>query len=153
MGLFDKLFGRSIADVIPKRPLRLQFPPAPDNAHIFAQQYVDVVRNNDRFQLDYTAPTVEFVDAFLQRFSDAGISSNDFAETIFVAGAYVGQLLVLHKNGQWISSASVQQQVNYKLMPIVIYLPNGTITDPISQAFRRYAKGKKESLQEYFNES
>ncbi len=154
MGLFDKLFRGKKADLIPKRPLRLQFPPAPDNAHIFAHQYVDVVKNNDRFQLDYSVPTIEFVDRFLQRFADAGITSNDFAETIFVAGAYVGQVMVLHKQAQWISSRDIQTPTTQRMMPIVLLLPNGTITDPIAQAFRRYVKGgKKELLQNYFNES
>ncbi len=150
MGLFDNLFviGRK-ADPVPKRALRLQFAPAPENAHIFAQQYVDVVKNNDRFQLDYSIASVEFVDRFLQRFCDAGITSNNFAETIFVAGAYVGQVMVLHRGGQWVYSQGLQTSGKQSLMPVIIALPNGNFTDPITQAFRRFSFGKKEELLAY----
>jgi len=154
MGFFDKLFGSSRkADPVPRRPLRLQFAPAPDNVAVFAQQFVDVVRNNDRFQLDYSIASVEFVDRFLQRFADAGISSDNFAETIFVAGAYVGQVMVLHLGAQWIYSRDIHNPVARQLMPVVLGFPNGNIADPITQAFRRYSFGKKENLQEYFREN
>lgn len=148
MGFFNNLFGNKKADPVPKRPLRLQFTPAPDNAHLFAQQYVDVVKNNDHFQLDYSLESADFVDHFLQRFADAGITSTNFAETIFVAGAYVGQTMVLHRGAQWIYSQGLQTS-GQRLMPVVLLLPNGNITDPITQAFRRFSFGKKENLKGY----
>lgn len=153
MGFWDKLFGMGKnVDPIPRRPLRLQLTPAPQNMPALASQYVDVVRNNDRFQLDYSPATVEFVDRFLQRFSDAGITNNDFAETIFVAGAYLGQIMVLHRQAQWVSTRQMDAVMRQKLMPVVLQLPDGSITDPITQVFRRYSMGKKESLQEYFQQ-
>lgn len=154
MGFFDKLFGGGRkADPVPKRPLRLQFAPTPENAHIFAQQFVDVVRNNDRFQLDYSIASIEFVDRFLQRFSDAGITSNNFAETIFVAGAYVGQVMVLHRGAQWMYSQGINTTSRQTMMPVIVILPNGNFSDPITQAFRRYSFGKKEDLQMYVRQS
>lgn len=153
MGFWDKLFGMGKkVDPIPRRPLRLQLTPVPQHMPALASQFVDVVRNNDRFHLDYSPATVEFVDRFLQRFSDAGISNNDFAETIFVAGAYLGQIMVLHRQAQWISTRQMEPDMRQKLMPVVLQLPNGSITDPITQVFRRYSMGKKESLQEYFQQ-
>lgn len=153
MGFFDRFFGGANRDPIPKRPLRLQYTPSPETAPVFAQQFVDVVRNNDRFQLDYSIASIEFVDRFLQRFSDAGVSNDKFAETIFVAGAYVGQVMVLHLGARWIKASEIKTTVRQPMMPIVIALPNGSCTDPIYQAFRRYVNGQKENLQQYFTQN
>ena len=60
------------------------------------------VKRNDGIELDYSVNSIDFVDKFLQKFSDEGMSVNDFAETIFVAGSYVGQVMINNNNGQWI---------------------------------------------------
>lgn len=150
-----KFFGRLInmfnrEDPFPKRQLRLQYPPSPQVMHLFAQQYVDVVRQNDRFQLDYSVASIKFVDAFLQRFRDAGITAHNFAETIFVAGAYVGQVMVQHAGGQWVSSQEAGPTVAGNMMTVVIKLPNDTYTDPISKAFKRFHNGKSDELQYFY---
>ena len=92
MGFFNKLFKgigkKSKADngPMPTRALNLAFDVSPENGEKFAEQFVDVVRRNEKINLDYSIGTLDFVDKFLQRFSDEGLDVNDFAETIFVAG-------------------------------------------------------------------
>lgn len=138
-------------DPFPKRQLRLQFPPSPQVMHFFAQQYVEVVLQNDKYQLDYSVPSVQFVDAFLQRFRDAGITAQNFAETIFVAGAYVGQVMVKQAGGTWVTSAEADPAVAGSMMTVVIRLPNGAFVDPFSKAFKRFHNGKSDELAYFYS--
>lgn len=103
MSFFKKLFGgkekndQPSEGAMPSRKLNLQFTVTPDNAEKLARQFVEAVKKNDGIELNYSVDTLDFVDNFLQRFSDEGLTVNDFAETIFVAGCYVGQVLVINK--------------------------------------------------------
>ena len=134
---------------MPTRRLNLQFPPTPDNGHKFAEQFVGAVKNNDKIELNYSIDTLKYVDKFLQRFSDEGLSVNDFAETIFVAGSYVGQVMVNNNDGIWIRQEDANLPEGVSMMPIVVKLPNDNIADPIAKAFKRFHYGDTENV-EYF---
>ena len=136
---------------MPTRPLNLQFAPTPDNGHRFAQQFVDAVKNNDKIELDYTVDTLEFVDIFLQRFSDEGLTVNDFAETIFVAGAYVGEVMIKNNDGKWLRQDEANLPNGINMTPIVVKLSNGNITDPIAKAFKRFYYGDTENLRYFYH--
>ena len=157
MNFFRKLFGAKEKNPtpdsgpMPTRGVNLQFPPTPDNGHKLAQQFVDAVRNNENIKLDYAVSTLDFVDQFLQRFSDEGLTVSDFAETIFVAGAYVGEVMVKNNNGIWIKQEEVNLPVGVSMMPIVVKLPNGKIADPIAKAFKRFHYGDSDNVK-YFHQ-
>jgi hypothetical protein len=85
------------------------------------------------------------------RFKDEGLSSNDFAETIFVAGAYIGQIMVLHSQGTWIKQEDAALPTGITMMPIVIKLPDGTIVDPILKAYKRFQNGKIDDLTYFYH--
>jgi hypothetical protein len=74
MGLFKNIFGRKKQaksdDPMPQRQLNLQYKVVAENGNNFANQYVEAVKNNDKIELDYSIKSLDFVDAFLQRFSD-----------------------------------------------------------------------------------
>ncbi|WP_447641162.1 MULTISPECIES: hypothetical protein [Chitinophagaceae] len=99
--------------------------------------------------LDYSADALSYVDKFLQRFNDKGLTVNCFAETIFVAGSYVGQVMVKNRNGIWIEQEELNLSDGVSMMPIVIKLPNSNIADPIAKAFKRFHYGNTENV-EYF---
>jgi len=151
MSFLKKIFGKQNikpdAGAMPERSLNLQFEPLPQNGEKFAQQFVDAVKKNEKKELDYSFGTLEFVDSFLQRFSDEGLTVNDFAETIFVAGAYVGQVMIKNNNGKWIDQNEVVNlPKGISMMPIVIKLPNDNIAEPIAKAFKRFHYGATEGL-------
>jgi hypothetical protein len=156
MSFFKQFFGgqrkKSNTDIGPMatRALNLQFTPTPDNGKKFAQQFVDAVKQNDNKELNYSVDTLDFVDQFLQRFSDEGLTVNDFAETIFVAGSYVGQVMIENNNGAWISQDEVGLPEGVTMMPIVIKLPNGNIADPIAKAFKRFHYGDGENIKYFY---
>lgn len=152
MGLFRNLFGSKDkkpttgTDPMPTRELRLPFEPSPANGSLFAERFAEAVKNKEGIQLDYSVSSVDFVDKFLQRFSDQGLSVNDFAETIFVAGAYIGQVMVNNNGGVWIAPTDVKLPEGVTMMPLVVKLQNDTIADPIAKAFKRFHFGKSDDL-------
>ena len=156
MSFFNKLFGgqdkkpNSDKGPMPTRGLNLQFIPIPDNGLKFAQQFVDAVKMNDNIELDYSVATLNYVDKFLQRFSDEGLTINDFAETIFVAGSYVGQVMIKNNGGIWIRQEEVNLPDGVSMMPIVVKLPNGNIADPIAKAFKRFHFGDTENVKYFY---
>lgn len=155
MSFFKKLFGKqndnskSDSGPMPTRRLNLQFAPIPENGHRLAQQFADAVRQNENIELDYSIGTLDFVDKFLQRFKNEGLTVNDFGETIFVAGSYVGQVMINNDKGIWIKPEDANLPVDLAMMPMVVKLPNGTIVDPITKAFKRFHNGPIDSI-EYF---
>ena len=155
MSFFEKLFGgrdkktNSDYGPMPSRGLNLQFPPTPANGQKFAEQFVGAVENNENIDLNYSVDTLKYIDNFLQRFSDEGLTVNDFAETIFVAGSYVGQVMVNNNDGIWIRPEDANLPEGVSMMPIVVKLPNGNIADPIAKAFKRFHYGNRENV-EYF---
>ena len=136
---------------MPTRGLRLQFTPTPENGQNFARQFVDAVKNNENRELDYSVDSLEFVDQFLQKFSDEGLTVNDFAETIFVAGCYVGQVMIMHNNGTWIGQEEVKLPDGVSMMPIVVKLSNGNIADPVAKAFKRFHNGQIENVPYFYH--
>lgn len=156
MRFFKKLSGRANSKPghdtgpMPARALKLQYTPAAENGDKFADQYRSAVKENEHIELDYSVKSLQFVDNFLQRFRDEGLTVNDFAETIFAAGCYVGQVMINNNQGQWINSEDANLPDGVRMMPIVIKLPNGKICDPIGKAFKRFYHGESDSLQ-YFH--
>ena len=154
MGIFDKLFGSKKKDddigPMPTRKLNFQFLPTPDNGLNFAEQFRSAVKSNENINLDFSIETLKFVDEFLQRFRDEGLTVNDFAETIFVAGCYVGQVMATNNGGVWIRQEDAKLPDGVTMMPLVIKLPNGIITDPIAKAFKRFYNGEVDSITYYY---
>ena len=157
MNFFKKLLGgngkKSKADngPMPTRALNLAFDISPENGEKFAQHFVDVVRRNEKIDLDYSISTLDFVDKFLQRFSDEGLSVDDFAETIFVSGAYVGQVMIKHNNGVWIRGDELNLPEGISMMPIVVKLSERTVADPIAKAFKRFYFGESDDIKYFYH--
>jgi len=156
MNFLKKLFGKQHNnslpgnDPMPSRHLNFQFEITPDNGNILAQQFVDAVQKNDNINLTYSIDSIAFVEEFLENFKREGITVNDFAETIFVAGAYVGEIMVKNSGGVWIWQEEAIPPDGIKMMPIIVKLPNGNYADPIAKAFKRFHYGETESIQYFY---
>lgn len=157
MGIFKKFFGQRSKkaippdNVFPSRSLQLQYPVTPGNGSLLAQVFVDAVKQIENRYLDFSAGTVEFVDSFLQRFHDEGLRVDDFAETIFVAGCYVGEVMAKNNGGHWIDSSNLDLPGEVTMSPIVIKLANGNVSDPIAKAFKRFSNGEVDNLGYFYH--
>jgi hypothetical protein len=152
MGIFDKLFvaKKKSNGYMPTRKLNFQFDLIPENGSSLSEQFRNAVKSNENINLDFSEKTLEFVDTFLQKFKDEGMTVNDFAETIFVAGCYVGELFVKKNRATWIKQEEANLPNGITMMPIVIRLQNGTVTDPIAKAFKRFHNGNEDNLSFYY---
>lgn len=153
MGFLKKLFGEkreNFVDFLPTRGMNLKFVPEPANGEKLAEQFVSVIKKNENIDLNYSVSSLDFVDQFLQNFKNDGVSVNDFAETIFVAGCYVGQVMVLNNSGVWIKQEDADLPEGITMMPIVVKLPNNKVCDPIVKAFKRFSNGEVDSVK-YFH--
>lgn len=153
MNFFSKIFSKTKkndAGPMPTRPLNFQFELIPENGPSLAGQFRSAVKQNENIDLDYSVGTLEFVDNFLQRFKDKGITVNNFAETIFVAGCYTGQVMANNNNGRWIKQEDAELPDGVTMMPIVIRLPDGTICDPIAKAYKRFHYGQSNSIAYFY---
>ena len=75
---------------------------------------------------------------------------DDFAETIFVAGAYVGEVTIINNDGTWLSQGDANLPNGINMTPIVVKLSNGNITDPIARAFKRFHYGDTGSIRYFY---
>jgi hypothetical protein len=152
MGIFNKLFGgkKTNTGPMPTRKMNFQFSLIPENGPNFSEQFRSAVKSNEDLNLDFSVESLKFVDSFLQRFKDEGLSVDDFAETIFVAGCYVGQVMVHNNAGVWIKEEDANLPDGVTMMPLVIRLSNNTITDPIAKSFKRFYNGEVDSIPYYY---
>ena len=152
MSLLKKLFGSSkkpAPQPPPSRVLKLAHEVTSENGPRFARQFVDAVNRIDSVELNYQKDSLGFVDSFLDRFKKEGLTANEFAETIFVAGCYVGEVMVTTINGKWVNESDVAVPGQAKLTRIVVQLSNGHVADPIAKAFKRFQFGESESLSDF----
>lgn len=104
MGIFKNIFGKKEEkpkQIFPNRGLNLQLEPTPENGKGLSDFFRGAVHKNEGIDLDFSVDTLGFVDNFLENFRKE-LKVDDFAETIFVAGCYSGQVMVENANGQWI---------------------------------------------------
>ena len=152
MSIFKNLFGRKSEKskkVFPNRRLNLQLEPKPENGKGLGDFFKGAVKENEGIELDYSTDTLNFVDQFLENYSKE-LKVDDFAETIFVAGCYCGQVMVENASGQWIKQEDANLPNGVNMMPIVLKLPNGTVCDPIAKAFKRFANGESDNLSFFY---
>lgn len=148
MSTFKNFFGKkeeTPKQVFPNRGLNLQLEPIPENGKALSEFFCGAVKENEGLELDYSIDTLNFVDQFLDNFSKE-LNVDDFAETIFVAGCYSGQVMIENANGQWIKQEDANLPGGVNMMPIVVKLPNGAVCDPIAKAFKRFANGETDNL-------
>lgn len=151
MGIFSRWFrGSKDSGPFPTRKLSFQYAPIPENGVRFSEQFRAAVQSNEKVNLDFSVESLKFVDDFLQKFKDEGLAVNDFAETIFICGCYVGEVMVHNTPALWISPEKASLPEGITTMPLIIQLPKGIVTDPIAKAFKRFYNGEVDSILYYY---
>jgi len=152
MRFFQKRFHKKNSPsnlVFPIRPLNLQLEPIPENAKGLGKFFRDAVKDIEGVDLNYEIDTLIFVDDFLARMSKE-IPMNDFAETIFTAGCYSGQVIVQNLDCTWIKQDDAGLPEGISMMPVVIKTSEGGVFDPIAKAYKRYADVNTNSLSHFY---
>ena len=58
--------------------------------------------------------------------------------------------MIKNNNGVWIGQEEVNLPDGVSMMPIVVKLSNGNITDPIAKAFKRFHFGDTENIKYFY---
>jgi len=151
MSLFSKLFGhgsKKAESPFPTRPLNLVYEIIPENGQKFAKQFSEIFQKVEGIELDYSPASISLVDNMLQTRRSEGLSVDQFAETIFTAGCYVGQVIVNNNPSKWIREEDANLPEGISMSSIVIKIGD-TVCDPIAKAYKFFFNGSIDSL-EYF---
>jgi hypothetical protein len=128
--------------------LRLPFPPAPEFMADHASHLVRAAETIEGERLDYEIASLGTVDRILGRFHDDHQDSRLIAETLFLFGAYIGEVIVRQADGSWIAPASHEPMGGG--WPVV-RLDRGGIVNPIGKAFKRVEYGPGDSITYFYD--
>ena len=152
MSLFSKLFGQGSKkeeSPFPSRPLKLVYEIIPENGEKFAKQFSEIFKKVEGIELDYSPASIALVDNMLETRRGEGLSVDDFAETIFTAGCYVGQVIVNNNPSKWIREEDANLPEGIRMSAIIIKIGN-TVYDPVSKAYKRFFNGSIDNLDSFY---
>lgn len=121
-------------------------PPTAKHASDLAQRAVDAERNINGVELDYTPESLNRVDDILNSFRAPG--SDAVAETIFVFGCYVGEVLARNASYEWVDSSPEVARWGGQL---TLYRASDMAhASPIWKAFNRVNYGEADSVAYFY---
>ncbi len=130
--------------------IRLQYPASPENARDHAAIAVRAAREEWDSDLDYSRRSLEQLDAQIDSLREEGMDGEEAAETLFVFGCYLGEVLVRRLGGAWVPTARSSLR-GVSPWPMVVQLPDGSSWDAIGKAYKRLELGDSEFLPAFFD--
>ncbi len=132
------------------RPLKLKRDVSPENAPLFAQDAVATTARITGDELDYSVASLAIVDRIIERIRSSGGTIDQYAETMFVFGCYVGEVFVRNASGRWVWTP--EDSLRVLGMRIVLDLPQQkSLCNPIAKAFKRLHNGVEENLPFFYS--
>jgi hypothetical protein len=122
--------------------------PSAANAADIAAMAVPFAEQNYGVTLDYGVASLAQLDRIIedlrrdQRFEV-------LQPVLFSMGCYVGEVLVRHAGGRWRRAEDVGLGVA-AISPIAIEMPDGRGCNPVGRVYRRFQKGREDSLASFF---
>jgi hypothetical protein len=129
--------------------LELRYPATADNAFDHAQLAVEVAYEEFGVDLDYSPGSLEAVDAQVESLREEGLTGEGAAETLFVLGCYVGEVMARALAGRCMATAR-SRLADISPWPMVVVLRDGSAWDPIGKVYKRLELGDSEYIPAYF---
>ena len=129
--------------------IRLQYPASPENARDHAQLAAELAREKYDAELDFSPASLELVDSLIDSLREEGVDGEGAAETLFVLGCYLGEVMVRRLGGAWVATARSPLR-GVSPWPMVVALPDGSAWDAIGKAYVRLELGDAEYLPAFF---
>ncbi len=129
--------------------IRLQYPASPENAADHARIAVTLAREQYDALLDFSPGSLEMVDGWIDSLREEGVDGEGAAETLFVLGCYLGEVMVRGLRGAWVATARSPLR-GVSPWPMVVSLPDGSAWDAIGKAYKRLELGDSEYLPAFF---
>ena len=129
--------------------LELRYPATPDNALDHARLAVKLAQEEFGDTLDFSPGSLEDVDAEIESVREEGSTGVDAAETLFVLGCYLGEVMARALGGRWTATAR-SRLAGISPWPMVVVLRDGSAWDPIGKVYKRLELGDSEYIPAYF---
>jgi hypothetical protein len=129
--------------------IKLQYPATPENARDHAAIALGLAQGQWDTELDYSAHSLEALDAVIDTMREDGQDGEDAAEALFVFGCYLGEVLVRALGGAWTATPRSALR-GVSPWPMVVILPDGSAWDAIGKAYKRLELGDSEYLPAFF---
>jgi len=127
-----------------RRALNLPLEPTLKNMPALAERIVQVTRNLDNVQLDYSAESLNWVDGRILQFRQERQTFNDIGETVFLFGCYAGEVFSRTLGSSWAEPSEAERTLGFS-MPGV-RSKDGQFWNPIGKAFRLLENGPEGSI-------
>ena len=129
--------------------IRLRYPASPDNARDHAQLAVVLARDEYDAELDFSPESLDLADSLVDSLREEGLDGEGAAETLFVLGCYLGEVLVRRLGGEWVPTSRSSLR-GVSPWPMVVALADGSAWDVIGKAYKRLELGDSEYLPAFF---
>jgi hypothetical protein len=129
--------------------LELKFPATPETAADHAELAVRLASEEHDVELDFSAKSLESLDALVDTLREDGLTGEEAAEALFVLGCYLGEVLVRGLQGRWLATP-ISPLKDVSPWPMVVGLPDGSTWDSIGKVFRRLELGDSEYLPAFY---
>ena len=84
------------------------------------------------------------MDSHIDSLREEGIDGEGAAETLFVLGCYLGEVMVRRLGGAWVATARSPLR-GVSPWPMVVALADGSAWDAIGKAYKRLELGRQPS--------
>lgn len=129
------------------RALVLPATPTPANAAALANVAAQAAQAVAGIELDFSPASLQQLDDILAKFRGPG--SDAMAETIFVFGCYIGEVMVRHAGYVWVETPADLVQHLGKLT--VYHSGKESHANPINKAFKRVDYGDPDNLPYFYH--
>ncbi|WP_232007178.1 hypothetical protein [Mycobacterium intermedium] len=128
------------------RALLLPATPTPANASELARIATEAAQTVAGIDLDFSPASLQVVDGILDGFREAG--SDIMAESIFIFGCYIGEVLVRNAGYEWVNTPA---DLAKHLGVLTVYHPETQAhANPINKAFKRVDYGEPDNLPYFY---
>jgi hypothetical protein len=129
--------------------LSLRYPANATRAAEHAGLAVQLAREEYETRLDYSEASLETLDELVERLREEGMSGEEAAETLFVFGCYLGEVMARQLLGRWVDTPQ-SPLAEVSPWPMVVVFRGGSAWDTIGKVFRRLELGDSEYLPAFF---
>ena len=121
--------------------------PTPKNAPAIADWLVGEALQATGRTLDYSLPSIAFVDQILQEFHAKKFDPIEIRMLLFGFGVYIGEVMRRNSGGEWVDGETAV--IPEELKSPIVFLINGCYANPYQRAMKRVALGPEESIVDY----
>jgi hypothetical protein len=129
--------------------LELKYPATADNAADHARLAVRLAQEEFEEELDFSPASLEALDARVEELREQGLTGEEAAETLFVFGCYLGEVMARALGGRWQPTAR-SPLAEVSPWPMVVELGDGSAWDAIGKLYKRLELGDSEYLPAFF---